>query len=457
MRTSNLQAERPARPQNKCYPAGGTIKSDAENKLEPCQRGVIVAPPSGNTSDPDEPMVLHKGFDTLALAVKAKIPSELFDCLEAERHVAENERRDVLVTYNGIKLLLSPYGGNGYKFIANGGPDGATWFFKKPNAKDPWGIRLSFGSFFMANHGIGAAKAHVDHVLGRLGVRFGPDDISISRVDFCVDVLVPSFSLDPDRFVMHSAARRRDHFTSDDMAVSGKSGRVTSVTIGGTRNRQVIVYDKRAEVITHRKSYWWDIWNHTLRTEEEATIPYIGVHRELLSPDPDKAEENRVWRVEFRAGKNLLKDRWGIRTWAQLFDRFGDLCREAGEVVRYADPVASDPNRSRWPNHMLWEIVCAEMNDDLTEMRSSADPKPMKEVHREEHIRLIYKNLLGSSITLAALRDQEHDGLAKVFETISGDMIADVISNPVRSAKQLQDAKDRYVFIRRPDNATDRK
>ena len=408
MRTSNLQAERPARPQNKCYPAGGTIKSDAEQKLEPCQRGVIVAPPSANTSDPDEPMVLHKGFDTLALAVKAKIPSELFDCLEAERHVAENERRDVLVTYNGIKLLLSPYGGNGYKFIANGGPDGATWFFKKPNAKDPWGIRLSFGSFFMANHGIGAAKAHVDHVLGRLGVRFGPDDISISRVDFCVDVLVPSFSLDPDRFVMHSAARRRDHFTSDDMAVSGKSGRVTSVTIGGTRNRQVIVYDKRAEVITHRKSY-------------------------------------------------LLKDRWGIRTWAQLFDRFGDLCREAGEVVRYADPVASDPNRSRWPNHMLWEIVCAEMNDDLTEMRSSADPKPMKEVHREEHIRLIYKNLLGSSITLAALRDQEHDGLAKVFETISGDMIADVISNPVRSAKQLQDAKDRYVFIRRPDNATDRK
>ena len=97
------------------------------------------------------------------------------------------------------------------------------------------------------------------------------------------------------------------------------------------------------------------------------------------------------------------------------------------------------------------------MNDDLTEMRSSADPKPMKEVHREEHIRLIYKNLLGSSITLAALRDQEHDGLAKVFETLSGDMIADVISNPVRSAKQLQDAKDRYVFIRRPDNATDRK
>ncbi len=443
MQTSNPQ---PDRPQNKSCPAGGAIA--ALNNQQPSnghsQRGVIVAPPSGNTRSPDLPIVLHRGFDTLALAIKANIPSALFDYLEAERTIAENERRDVLVSYNGINLLLSSHGGSGYRFIASGGQDGATWFFKKPNTKDPWGIRLSFGSFFMAMHGLGAAKAHVDHVMDRFGIRFGPDDISISRADFCVDVLAPSFILNPDQFVMHSAAGRRDHITADDMAVHGKSGRVTSVTIGGTQNRQVIIYDKRAEVIAHKKPYWWDIWNHTSRTQK-------------LTPDPDLAAENRVWRVEFRAGKDRLKDRWGIRTWGQFFDLFGDLCREAGEVVRYVEPVGSDPNRARWPNHPLWEVVCAEMNDDLTEMRSGADPNPMKEVHREEHIGLIYRNVLGSSIALAALHNASPiaiDGsiaIGDVFKKLAADMTAEIEANPARAAKQLQDAKDRYVFIRRPE------
>ena len=168
---------------------------------------------------------------------------------------------NVLPRMNGARLSWSwrgspfccRHGGAGYRFILKGGQDGATWFFKKPNVKDKWGIRLSFGSFFMATHGLGAAKAHVDHVTAKLGIRFGTDDVSISRADFCVDVLAPDFTLNPEHFVMHSASGRRDHITAEDIAVHGKSGRVTSVTIGGTRNRQVIVYDKRAEVITHKK------------------------------------------------------------------------------------------------------------------------------------------------------------------------------------------------------------
>ena len=55
------------------------------------------------------------------------------------------------------------------------------------------------------------------------------------------------------------------------------------------------------------------------------------------------------------------------------------------------------------------------MNCDLTEMRSEADPNPMKEVQHEEHIDLIFQNLLGSSITLGALHDTNVDGLACIF------------------------------------------
>jgi hypothetical protein len=229
----------------------------------------------------------------------------LLDYLDAELKVAADERREVLITYAGLNFQLMPHGGSGYRFILKGGPDSATWFIKKPNAKDPWGIRLSFGSYFMAMHGLGAAKAHVDLYTAKLGIRFGPDDISISRADYCVDILAPDFELIPDHFVMHSSTGRRDHITPEETVVHGKSGRVTSVTIGGPRNRQVIVYDKRAEVIARGKSYWWDIWNHTIRTCKTAKNGSCDGLTEYLTPNPDFARENRVWRVEFRAGKDL--------------------------------------------------------------------------------------------------------------------------------------------------------
>ncbi|WP_458792184.1 hypothetical protein [Yoonia sp. MH D7] len=194
--------------------------------------------------------------------------------------------------------------------------NGATWFFKKPNSKDPWGIRLSFGSYFMAVHGLGAAKAHVDHVLDRFGIKFGASDISISRIDFCVDLLAPDFQLTPDHFVMHSSTGRRDYITGDDVSVNGKSGRVTSVTVGNIMNRQVIIYDKRAQIIATNKPHWWDIWNHTLRAIKQEKPSYITLHRDQASPmytipnelDPSDPDQSRVWRVELRAGKTLLNE-----------------------------------------------------------------------------------------------------------------------------------------------------
>jgi len=423
------------------------------------QRGVIVAPPSGNTSpSPHEPIVLHKGFDTLALAIKAHITPDFFDYLEDEKARADEERRDILIDYEGLQMHLKPHGGNGYRFILSGGPDGATWFFKKPNASDEWGIRLSFGSYFLAMHGLGAAKAHSEFVLGRLGVRLAASDVSISRADVCVDVLMPEFTLIPDQFVMHSSTGRRDYITAEDQSVHGKSGRVTSVTVGSTRNRQVIIYDKRSEVIAKSKTYWWEIWNHNLLKVNKSGVLEMTTKHHFAS---EKGDQNRpktinshetrdIYRCELRAGKDLLKDRWGIRTWEDLFSKFGDLCKETCEVVRYTEPNPHDPNRARWPNHVLWDIASAEINADLFEMRSGADPNPMKEVHREQHISTIFRNILGRSITLAALNDADFADLASAFSNTTEKMCDKIRSNPDKTKRQLQEAKERYVFIQTP-------
>lgn len=149
---------------------------------------------------------------------------------------------------------------------------------------------------------------------------------------------------------------------------------------------------------------------------------------------------------EHRAGKNCLKETWGIRTWAQLFDTFGDLIRHTSETVRYCAPNG-DTNRARWPNDLLWETVAAEMNDDLTEMRSGVDPNPLKEVHRETHISVLTRGILGTTISLAALQGVNMDGIGGFLEKTGKEMKDMALQNQVRTEKQLKRPKDRYVFV----------
>ena len=416
--------------------------------------------------------ILHKGFDTIALSIKAKLTPEFLVFLEGEQNRAKADNAPVLCNFGGVEFHLKHHGGSGYQFLLDGGPDGASWAFKRPHPKDPWGIRISVGSRFLALNGLGSAKAHVEDTLAAWCIRFQAEDVSIARADFCVDVFAPGFTLQPDHFVMHSGTGRRDHITDTEKSVNGKSGRTTSVTLGKMPNRQVIVYDKRAEVIARSKTYWWAIWNDTLRRAGMPLLHYVTIHRDdkgsaYLASGPSDGgvpanignlaskqgsidatipDTSRVWRIEFRAGKDYLKDTWGIRTWGQLFDLFGDLIRHTGDVVRYTAPN-DDPNRSRWPNHLIWETVVAEMNDDLLEMRSGADPNPMKEVHKESHIAMILRQAFGLQITLAALNGIEGDGLPEFFATTLSNLSDLAQGEPDDTARKLQSAKDRYRFI----------
>jgi len=68
MQANNIKAGSQARPQNISCPAGGS--NPATDATACGQRGVVVAPPSGNTNTaPDAYQVLHKGFDTLVIAI----------------------------------------------------------------------------------------------------------------------------------------------------------------------------------------------------------------------------------------------------------------------------------------------------------------------------------------------------------------------------------------------------
>ena len=380
--------------------------------------------------------ILHKGFDTITLAVQANIPPELFAYLEAEKEQAEEARAPRPVSYGGAEFDLQPHGGSGYRFLLTGGALNARWAFKKPNARDPWGIRISLGPTLLATQGLGYARAYIDKTLTRLGIRYSAHQISLSRVDFCIDILAPKFELTSENFVIHSHTNRSDHRSlPDDVRSNGKSGRFTSVTVGKVPGRQVIIYDKRQEVIDRQKPIWWEIWNANLKQND---LPPLV---------PSEAPQSRVWRIEIRAGKSLLKDRWQVRTWAQLDALFGDIVAEAFGKVRYCIPDATDSNRARWTNHPIWDLASDITNDDLSEMRSYVDANAIKHVHREDHIRLILAQVVGNATTLAALEGTEEADLANYMASVGTKLSEAVKANPERAANKLTEAKGRYRFI----------
>ncbi|MGH1578856.1 hypothetical protein [Planktotalea sp.] len=156
-----------------------------------------------------------------------------------------------------------------------------------------------------------------------------------------------------------------------------------------------------------------------------------------------------IWRIEYRAGKDLLKDTWNIRTWEDLFARFGDLCRQTGSVIRYTEPSLSDQNRARWPNHPIWEIGQAEIASKLFDMTEGADPNPIKQVIREQHISTILKGIRGNCITLAALEGIHFPHLSGFFHQTGQRLADDLATNGEHLARMLENARERYEFVER--------
>ena len=56
-----------------------------------------------------------------------------------------------------------------------------------------------------------------------------------------------------------------------------------------------------------------------------------------------------IWRIEIRAGKDLLKDGWHIRRWPELEAQFGEVMAEALENIRSCRTGPQEVNRPAGP------------------------------------------------------------------------------------------------------------
>lgn len=382
-------------------------------------------------------ITLHSGFDGLDVAIKANPPLELVEVLEASKALAADMHRDCPQQFNGISFSVSAGGGQGgYAYRVDTGTLGATWFFKKPRAGDPWGVRVSFKSRPLALFGLEKVRADFEKTCLKLGLRVPLDGISIGRVDYAIDILVASLKLEPTNFKVHSRANRRSHSDLEEMVTNGPSGRYTSVTIGKMPGRQVIVYDKRKEAQDHRKLEWPAIWKSALECQGLGEV------------DPMNPISGDVWRVELRLGKNALRARRDIRSWQSLYANLQEEMEQLAQEVSLRCPV-DDTNRSRWPLHPFWGTMQNVLIDKgLFDIVPELPPEPIQvaelEGKKEEFLTLISS----LSVTLAALEECAESEFPEFLEKFPSRITDFLHRHPRGLGQRFEDAREKYRHLR---------
>jgi len=334
--------------------------------------------------------ILHKGFDGLDVSFCATLPFELVDKLEAAKAHAVATGTPAILTIADLILSVAETGARGgYRYQCDTGPLGAVWFFKVPKAGDPWGVRVSCRALPLALRGLEQVRADLYATMDTLGIRYATSGESIARVDYAIDILAPDFSPDPHCFVMHSRTGQATHEELDSRTSNGRSGRITSITIGKTPNRQVILYDKRQEVMDKNKAHWPQIWNANRAKAGKSPL------------DMADASSSRVWRIEFRAMKKCLKNR-GITLWPHLQNRLAECMTDMSERVRYTAPT-TDTNRARWPDAPIWSLIRCELARGLAEVASGVPEPLILELHDQHRRRMLIRKMLGVGISAAHL------------------------------------------------------
>ena len=333
---------------------------------------------------------IYHGFDGLEFAIKATIPAELNDTLSKLKANIQGHDPECYFAFGDVLLMVRETGARGgYAYSCREASTG-DWFFKKPSLSDPWGVRFSASSSAIAILGIEGLRLRCAEVLAALDINAPVEAYRPSRVDFAIDFLAPDFAVCPDNFVIHSRTGLKSIDLIEELQVNGRSSRTTSVTVGKMPGRQCIIYDKREEVMVKRKHEWPAIWSRALNGPTASPL------------DLSDRAASQVWRVELRAGKRHLKDVWDINSWASLYEMLPRVLLKMMDDISYCQP-APDTNRSRWPNHSIWQAVRHVVASDLFIEVPTLSPEEYIEIKKAQKVDELATQTLGLSISIAAV------------------------------------------------------
>lgn len=370
---------------------------------------------------------LHHGLDGLDITFQGCVGVALLSLLGRAKEVAQERKQPEHVSYKGLDFFVLPTGVSGYRFAVDTGPDGEKWFFAKSSKRDGWNVRVSVSSMSLALYGYLAVKDRIWERLECFGAYIL--DHSVSRVDYACDFEAPDFEIKPECVVAHWRMTQREYVETEqsgDFHIVRQSRKINSLTIGRMPGRQVIIYDKRREVIDRKKTYWWDIWGVPKKTQ--------------------------VWRVEVRAGKRELKDKWNVTT---LDDLEGNLPEIVGSMladIRLHEEDQADTNVTRQALHPMWMAVMSEAQRPFAEDVVAPDPVPIiletQDQMKDRFLGLVNGLTASLSVVTGAMDGELPDDLG---ERLTASINAYVKANKSKFIDSQRRARRRLKFAVDPD------
>lgn len=387
---------------------------------------------------------IYCGFDGLEITFQGAVPEWILETLQEAKKQAQDIKGDAItkIGKNSVPVLIGETGSRGgFTYRIDTGFSGETWFIVHSNKRDNWNIRVSVKSFTLALYGYDGVKNKIINFLlndlEATGVRRKNynDEITeiplerISRFDYCIDFKSDFFLPDAQAFVAGGRFKKNALYSqnaanstsTDAIVFSGRD--VKYFRVGTMPNRQIVLYDKLADIAEKRKNYWWKIW------------------------DLNKSEfKGVIWRLEARAGKKELNN-WNLR-------RFSDFDKKAGNVIsgilkdiRYTIPSETDKNVTRWPMHDFWQRAIYAAEEKLQNYISDAKRKIIIQGHKNQLMEQFKKMILGGTLSYTALCGMEMDEIPGVLELLEEDMIARIKENPQKYIKKHQDSVDKYAEL----------
>jgi len=380
-----------------------------------------------------EAVIVHSGFDGLKFTIQTDISPELREKLASAKAHAKETFSDCILKFGPISLSVSGKGARG--FTTHTGDHGAVWLFQDPEDPIPNnpGITVDFRAFGLAVSGLEGAEAHFRECMDEFGIKYVEAQLRITRADFAVDFLAPWFEPNREFLILPPGTKSTEYTGVNETETVSSGSRVVGLRAGAVANRQLAIYDKRAEVIQTNKMGWLTIWNAALKAEGEPPL------------DLTDRNTSQVWRFELRLGSKQLRNRFEMRSWQDVHDAVGDAFTDSLRRIRYCIPT-SDANRARWPTHGLWRQFTRVINDELLQNCAGVLPSDVIYANRIAKMREIDALLSGVFITRAAISDVSGDEFEEFMERHVESLMLLIGEHSISIEERIAKVASKYIL-----------
>lgn len=389
--------------------------------------------------------LIHVGCDGLDVAFNTQISPELSAFLREKQSLTREMGEEALASLNGLDFHVERGGKTGgYAYTCYTGATGERWWFKDHRAsvdeKEIWGVFVSVRAVRCQMQGIAKVREHLIERLWAFGIQYEPGIESINRVDIAVDMRLPGFALDNDRFVMgHRFSRTERGEGNSEWAENGSGRRTTYLRIGQTKSRAIAMYDKRKDLVEHPDKRWiQDVWNHRRKKEGK---PLIDVLDEPIGS---------IWRFECRWGKRgLTRKRSNITTFKALCSKLKFICRDLLNDIRMVIPT-DDLERWRCPVDPVWIALREAVQSLDVELATELPEEVVQEKSREEKAAMYLNFIAGCMISLAGLYGVRPERMIQYVPTVTDRVVSLYRSDLSRMTKKLERALERAGHVLSP-------